>query len=119
MASKIFTSLHQVSFFLRVDSHQRFLVLLQQRVLGVTFKNLNLVKDLLLAVMYQRNRVLFIHSSVMNQLELNNIILTNNLMKFFQVILGMKRMMYLNPSFLTGVQIHHPLHSRYDLKICH
>ena len=41
-------------------------------------KELNLGKDLLLEVMYQRNRVLFIHLPVLNQLELNNIIQKNN-----------------------------------------
>ena len=58
-------------------------------------KKLNLGKDLLLAVMYHKNRVLFTHLPVFNQLELKNIILTNNLMKIVQVITGMKRMMIL------------------------
>ena len=58
-------------------------------------KQLNLGKDMLLAVMYQRNILLFIHITVLNQLELNNIILTNNIMKSFQVIPGMKGIMLL------------------------
>ena len=39
---------------------------------------------MLLAVMYQRNRVLFIHLLVLNKIELNNIIMKNNLMTFFK-----------------------------------
>ena len=80
---------------LHVESHQRFLVLVQQSVLGVTERQLNQGKDMPLAVMYQRNRLLFINIPVLNQLELNNIIMTNNLMNFFQVIPGMKRTMHL------------------------
>ena len=41
-------------------------------------KQLNMVKYMLLEVMHQRNRVLFIHLPVFNQLELSNIIHTNN-----------------------------------------
>ena len=55
-------------------------------------------KDLPLAVMYQRNRVLLIHPHVLNQLELNNTNQTNNFMTIFQVIPGMKIMMHLNTS---------------------
>ena len=52
-------------------------------------------KDLILAVMYQGNRVLFIHPPVLNQLELNNTNQTNNFMTILQAIPGMKRMMHL------------------------
>ena len=38
-----------------------------------------MVKDLLSAVMYQRNRLLFIHLPVLNQIELENIILIKKL----------------------------------------
>ena len=55
-------------------------------------KKIKYGKDLPLAVMYQRNRVLFIHTPVLNQLELNNIILTKNFMTTVQVIPGMKSM---------------------------
>ena len=50
---------------------------------------------MLFTVMYQRNRVLFIHLPVLNHIELNNIIQTKELMTIVQVILGMKRMMHL------------------------
>ena len=53
--------------------------------------------------MYQRNRVFFIQLSVLNQLEFNNIIHTNNLVAVVQVILGMKRMMHLIVSSKMGV----------------
>ena len=43
-------------------------------------------KDLPLAVMYQKNRVLFIHPPVLNQLELNNTNQTNNFMTILQAI---------------------------------
>ena len=89
---------------LHADSHQRIFVLVHQSVLGVNQKQLNLVKYLLLLVMYQRNRVLFIHLPVLNQLELSNIIHTNYLMKIVQVIPGMKRMMHLITSQKNGVR---------------
>ena len=87
---------------LRVDSHQMFLVLVQQSVLGVATK-LNLVEDLILAVVQQRNRVLFINPPVLNQLELNNIIMKNNLMTIVQFIPGMKRVMHMIASYKNGV----------------
>ena len=62
-------------------------------------------KDLLLAVMYQRNRVLFIHPPVLNQLEFNNTSQTNNFMIIFQAIPGMKRMMHLITGYINGVWI--------------
>ena len=68
---------------------------MQQSVLGVVYSG----KDLLSAVMYQINRLLFIHLPALNHLELNNIIMTNNFMTIFQVIPGMKRMMILIDSW--------------------
>ena len=58
---------------------------------------------LLLVVTHQRNRVLFLHMTVLNHIELNNIIVTNNLMKIVQVIPGMKRIMLLIKSWKNGV----------------
>ena len=52
-------------------------------------------KYLPLAVMYQGNKVLFIHPPVLNQLELSNTNQTNNFMTIFQAIPAMKRMMHL------------------------
>ena len=89
--------------FLYVEPHQRLLVLVQQRVLGVTQRQLNLVKYRQLAVTYQRNIVFLIHPPVFNQLELNNIIHTNKFMTNFQVIPGMKRMTHLSISWINGV----------------
>ena len=54
-------------------------------------------------MMYQRNKVLFIHLPVFNQLELNNVILTNNLIKIVRVVPGMNRMMLLINSYINGV----------------
>ena len=48
-----------------------------------TFKS---YKNLILVVMYLKNRVFFIHIPVLNKLELNYIILTNNLIAIFQII---------------------------------
>ena len=61
-----------------------------------------MVKDLLSAVIYQRNIVVFIHMPVLDRLELNNIILTNNLMTIVQVIPRMKRMMLLVNNYKMG-----------------
>ena len=71
-----------------VESHQRFLLLVDHSVLGVLSRQLNLVKDLPSLVIYQRNIVLFIHLPVLNKPELDNIIMTNNLMIIVQVITG-------------------------------
>ena len=90
---------------LNVESHQRFLVLLQQSVLGVTQRQLNLGKDLPLELMYQRNTVLFIHPPVLNLLGFNNTKNTNNFMIIYQAIPGMKRMMHLITSWMNGVWI--------------
>ena len=61
-----------------------------------------MVKDLLSEVIYQRNIVVFIHMPVLDRLELNNIILTNNLMTIVQVIPRMKRMMLLVNNYKMG-----------------
>ena len=81
--------------FFHVESHQKFLVLLKQSVLGVTWRQLNLGKDLSLAVMYQRNRVLFLYPPLLNHIELNSTNQKNNFMTILQAIPGMKRMMHL------------------------
>ena len=60
-------------------------------------------KYLILAVMCHRNILLFIHTHVLNQLELNNIIQTNKFMTIVQVIPGMKRMTHLIASWINGV----------------
>ena len=61
----------------------------------VDVKTIKYEENMLSAVMYQRNRVVFIHMPVLNEIELNNFILTNNLMKFVQVIPGMEMMILL------------------------
>ena len=62
----------------------RFLV----RFLGMWYEfllqQLNLVKYLISVVMHHRNRVLFIHLPVLNQLEPKNIILIKNYLKLFK-----------------------------------
>ena len=45
--------------------------------------------------MYQRNRVLFIHMPLFNQLEFNSIVMKKILMIIIKVILGIKTMMIL------------------------
>ena len=67
---KVMCGIKNIHFFvpeflvlLHVESHKRLLELVQQRVLGVTQIKLNMGKDLLLAVMYQRNKVFFYTSA--------------------------------------------------------
>ena len=62
-----------------------------------------MVKDLLSAVMYQINRVLFIHTPVSNQIESKNIIHIKTLMIIVQVTLGMKNIMFLVNSRKNGL----------------
>ena len=58
-------------------------------------KTIKSVKYLLSSVMYQRNIGFLIHLPVFNQLEFNNTILINNLMKIVHVITGMNMLMLL------------------------
>ena len=81
-----------------VELHQRFLVLAKQSVHGAMQRKSNLVKYLLSAVMYQRNRVLFINLPVLNNLELNNIIQIKTLMMIVQITLVTNRMVLLTNS---------------------
>ena len=61
-----------------VESHQRLLVLVQQSLLEVMWRQISLGNDLISSVMYQRNRVLLIYLPVLNHLELNKIIMIKN-----------------------------------------
>ena len=61
------------------------------------------VKDLLSAVMYQRNIVMFIHLPVLNHLESNNIIRVKTLMSIVPVTIVMNMMMLLINSWKNGV----------------
>ena len=61
------------------------------------------VKDLLSAVMYQRNIVMFIHLPVLNHLESNNIIRVKTLISIVQVTIVMNMMMLLINSWKNGV----------------